>query len=529
LLLAIPLALSAFTHLWNPLGYPSLHIDEGHYMRKAMSILDGTGIDPLARYSAPYFGQIFLAGVLGMVGYPDSLLNPSDSSGRGSSDSGDILHSVQMLYLAPRVLMGILAVADTFLIYKITEHRYHNRNVALIADILFAVMPYGWFFRRIFLETIQVPFLLTSILLAVYLKDLKIKEKNNNGSSNNNSLRYKTIAMTLLSGISLGLSIFTKIPVFTMIPLVGFLIYNNSNTNGHKLRNLGLWFIPVILIPLIWPAHAMMIGEFDQWIHGVLWQTTGRPSSPLSGILHTFLQIDPILFVLSIAGLIYAAIKRDFFLLLWVIPFLIFLYFIGYVSSFHLMPLIPVFCIAASRFLVEITGKIRIIKEYKLQQILPFAIISGIIIFGLVSTTMLIMTNVNSAAYKALAAVLVQKLPNKDDDTNNTNAVTVVASPIYFPMPRHGFDKAFYEKGMFSGRPLKSERYILVADQGFMKIISGTNDKRSTILMKSLYNDSQTIDTLVPDDKTKYNFKNYPYSSMRQSPAAKEIEIRSNY
>ncbi len=82
---------------------------------------------------------------------------------------------------------------------------------------------------------------------------------------------------------------------------------------------------------------------------------------------------------------------------------------------------------------------------------------------------------------------------------------------------------------MFSGRPLKSERYILVADQGFMKIISGTNDKRSTILMKSLYNDSQTIDRLVPDDKTKYNFKNYPYSSMRQSPAAKEIEIRSNY
>ena len=109
------------------------------------------------------------------------------------------------------------------------------------------------------------------------------------------------------------------------------------------------------------------------------------------------------------------------------------------------MPLIPAFCIAASRFLVELPDKIRIIIKkkyyYKLQQILPFAIISGIITFGLVSTTMLIMTNVNSAAYKALA-VLVQKLPNKDDDTNNTNPVTLVASPIYFPMPRHGFDKA---------------------------------------------------------------------------------------
>jgi hypothetical protein len=126
-------------------------------------------------------------------------------------------------------------------------------------------------------------------------------------------------------------------------------------------------------------------------------------------------------------------------------------------------------------------------------------------------------------------AVLVQKLPNKDDDTNNTNAVTLVASPIYFTMPRHGFDKVFYDKSMFNGKKLESERYILVADEGFMRIISGNNERRSTSLMKSLYDNSQTIDTAVPDDKTKYNVKNYPYASMKQSPRAKEIEIRSNY
>ena len=35
-----------------------------------------------------------------------------------------------------------------------------------------------------------------------------------------------------------------------MIPVVGFLIFTNSN---KRLKVLGLWFIPVILIPLIWP------------------------------------------------------------------------------------------------------------------------------------------------------------------------------------------------------------------------------------------------------------------------------------
>jgi hypothetical protein len=510
LLLAIPLALSAFTHLWNPIEFPSLHIDEGHYMRKALSILEGTGVDPLARYAAPYFGQIFVAGALGIFGYPDSL---------NLSDAGDALHSVETFYLFPRVLMGLLAVADTFLIYKITERRYHNRNVALIASTLFAVTPYGWLFRRIFLETIQVPFLLTSILLAVYLKDLKIEKRNN-------TARYKTITMILLSGAFLGLSIFTKIPVFAMIPLIGFLIYTN-NTSGHRLRNLGIWFIPVILIPLIWPAHAMIIGEFDQWMNGVLWQTSERPSRPLFGTINSFFEMDPVLFVLSMAGLIFAAIKRDFFLLLWVIPFLIFLYAIDYVSSFHLIPLVPAFCIAASRFLVEITGKIKFIKRNKIQQVLPFAVISGIIIFGLVSTTMLITTNVNSTIYKTLA-VIVQKLPDKED-TNNTAAVSLVGAPTYFWLPRYAFDKPFYEKSYFSGSPLKTENYIVIADRGFMQSIKGTARNPPNALMKSLYENSQTIDTVVSDDKTKYNTKEYPYTNMKQNPRSKGIEIRSNY
>jgi hypothetical protein len=226
--------------------------------------------------------------------------------------------------------------------------------------------------------------------------------------------------------------------------------------------------------------------------------------------------------------LIFAAVKRDFFLWLWVIPFLIFLYIIDYVSAWHLMPLIPAFCIAASRFLVEITGKIKFIKKYKVQQILPFAVISGIIIFGLVSTTMLITTNVNSTSYKALAAI-VQKLPNRDDINSTADAVTLVGAPTYFPMPKYAFDKPFYEHSYFSRLPLDTQKYILVADRGLMQSISGTSTRAPNALMKYLYENSHIIDTIVPDDKTKYNVKEYPYSNMRQNPRSTQIEIRSNY
>src|ERR687886_1185636 len=155
-LLAIPLVLSAFTHIWNPIGFPAFFTDEGSYMRRAMLVLEGGGLQESHSVN-PFFGQIFLAAILSIVGYPNSF-NPSAD-----------LHSIEMLYVVPRVMMGILAVVDTFLLYKITEYRY-NRKVALIASILFAVMPITWLMRRVFLDNLMMPFLLSSILFAVYLK-----------------------------------------------------------------------------------------------------------------------------------------------------------------------------------------------------------------------------------------------------------------------------------------------------------------------------------------------------------------------
>ena len=43
LLIFIPLILSAFTHIWNPIGFPAIHVDEGHYMRRAMQVIEGLG------------------------------------------------------------------------------------------------------------------------------------------------------------------------------------------------------------------------------------------------------------------------------------------------------------------------------------------------------------------------------------------------------------------------------------------------------------------------------------------------------
>ena len=143
------------------------------------------------------------------------------------NSSGDVA-SISMLYLIPRILMGILAVVDTFLIYKIADKRY-GKKIALVSAALFAVMPISWIFRRILLDSILLPFLLLSILAALYSKDSKYK-----------------IPLVLLSGVFLGLAIFTKIPAFTIMPLVGSLVFFY---NHKRLKMLGLWLIPAIMIP----------------------------------------------------------------------------------------------------------------------------------------------------------------------------------------------------------------------------------------------------------------------------------------
>ena len=84
IILLIPIFLSAYTHLWNPLGFPSIHIDEAHYMRRAMLVMQDMGPQESAAsgyprtYDRPYFGQIFLGGILRLIGYPDILKPGSD-------------------------------------------------------------------------------------------------------------------------------------------------------------------------------------------------------------------------------------------------------------------------------------------------------------------------------------------------------------------------------------------------------------------------------------------------------------------
>jgi hypothetical protein len=491
-LVLIPLALSAYTHLWNPVGFPNLFYDEGVYMRRAMHVMEGLGPQEAYYYDHPFFGQIFLGGILTIIGYPESL-NPSPD-----------MQSIESLYQVPRILMGILAVIDTFLIYKISERMY-NRNIALFASILFAVMPVAWFTRMILLDSILLPFLLFSIFLAVYATKSK-SEKNNN---NNNIL-------IVLSGVFLGIAIFTKIPAFTMIPLVAFLIYRNNN---RSLKALGIWFVPVILIPLIWPAQSILAGAFTSWTNDVLWQIN-RENAGLPWIVFLLAITDPFIFAAGFGGLAYSFVRRDYFILLWILPFMAFLGVLGYTNFFYWIPILPALCIGAAKLLFDIIEKSKKIT----QKTLTVAILSSIVVFGLTSTTLLIVTDVTSAQIESAAYVARYLDQTKDGAAGNP---TVVSNPIYSWIFKYVFDKdhifSDYRDMLYFPVDTAKSRVLLIADPRFTLDI-GNEDNQ---LLHELYSNTSTIATFK-GKVTNFDLGLYPYTSMIENYEGSEVAIRLN-
>ncbi|MBI1828702.1 MAG: glycosyltransferase family 39 protein [Thaumarchaeota archaeon] len=479
--LIIPLALSAFTHLWNPIGFPDIFYDEGVYMYRAMNVLAGQGPQTNSFHDHPFFGQLFLAGTLSLTGYPDSLHPKPD------------VHSIEMLYLVPRVLMGLLAVVDTFLIFKISERRYSTK-VAFLASILFAVMPVTWLMRRILLDSLLLPFLLSSILFAIYAKDSQNK---------------KLFAM--LSGVLLGIAIFTKETAFVMIPLVVILLY--QSTKDKKI--LLMWIIPVILIPMLWPIQSIEDNQFHKFVADVLTQVH-RQNNNFVNIIGNFAGYDPVLLILGITGTVYAAIKRDSMILLWIIPFVIFLASLGYVQYFYWILILPAFCIAASKFIID---KIETVKKSS-QRIITFSVIASICIFGLTISTLLITTNV-SGQFEA-AAYVVQNVHNSNISKNSNNT-TIISSPEYswlftyvYKMPDVAPD---YRYLLFY--PAYTEKILLISDTHFRENINAVKQ------LQDVYNHTFPIKKFY-GGVLKYDIKEYPFTNMVPNYEGSEIEIREN-
>lgn len=469
-LILIPLVLSGFIHLLNPVGFPDIFFDEGIYMRRAMNLIETGDPQESYLYDHPYFGQIILAGVLQISKYPPDEISTDPKF-------------LQNLYLIPRVFMGLLAILDTFLIYQITKEKF-EKNTALLSSTLFAVMPFTWILNRILLDSLLLPFLLSSILLAIYF-----------------SKPQGRFWLATISGIFLGLAIFTKIPAFVFIPLIFWIVFQKRK----NFKDIAIWIIPVLLIPLLWPAHSISVDQFDLWIKDLIWQA--QRSNSVFDLIKHFIIIDPVLFVLGIIGIIYSGITRNKFVLFWFVPFMIFLSVIGFKQYFHWIPLIPIFCISSSVLLLSIPKYFKILQAKKVY----VTIISSILIFGFSSTILVISNDLSYNQFLALSYVL----------ENQNDQGTILASPIYSWILSEIFHKtnvpADYSQILFV--PPSTKKITLIADPHFIL------DLNRGIELQNAYNYTHSIG-YFEGTVNEFDTRIYPFSNMMMTLEEGPIDIR---
>ncbi len=377
-LLCAILVLSAYVHLWNPVGFPDIFFDEGIYMRRAVNVIETGSPQERYFYDHPYFGQIVLAGFLKLAGFPES-----------------VRESLEISYLVPRVLMGLFAVLDTFLIYKIAENRF-GRRAAVLAAVLFAAMPMTWMFRRILLDTILMPFLLSSILLALY-----------SGGRRHPGL------LAAASAVLLGLAIFTKITAVVMIPLVAYIIASNRG-----IGRLAAWFLPVIAVPAAWPAVAAYFGHLDLWFKDVFWQA-GRGTGQFWQITGLMFAIDPVMMGLGFAGLAFAILRRNVFLMLGLAPFLLFVNMVGFFQYFHYMLIMPVMCMAAA---YAILAGMAVIKRPGVRRYAYVGAVAGLAAYGGIVSTSIVSVDLTGPQFSAMQYAI---------ETFDEDEFTMLAGPVY--------------------------------------------------------------------------------------------------
>ena len=214
--------------------------------------------------------------------------------------------------------------------------------------------------------------------------------------------------------------------------------------------------------------------------------------------------MGPFLTIIGSAGIIYSIIKKINLLALWSIPYLIFLYFVGYVSSYSLILLIPVLCIGTATLLIDVLKKI--MRKKIVASITQYGVISAIMIFGFISTLLLITSsNISSQIYAMAFVTTYTKYLNNN---NGIEQITIASSPVYSWV----FSYVFHIPHVLSGyrdllfHPIPG-KLILIVDPNFKADMKSDKD------LRLIYRNTDTL-------------RKYPYTSLATNTDGSIIEIR---
>jgi hypothetical protein len=172
------------------------------------------------------------------------------------------------------------------------------------------------------------------------------------------------------------------------------------------------------------------------------------------------------------------------------------------------------------------------------------AVIAAIVLFGIISTSILISTNLSyvqlkTASYISNASVSQDSNTsgNKNNDrtsfdTNNAREkITVISGPIYSWIFKYVFDNHYTFSHLRDTQPLKTEKIILLVDPLYKRIVSKNESENQTQAARlgNIYNNSY-LAALFGKLPANYTKKVYPFTGIDSADSGLTTsEIRKNY
>ena len=240
--------------------------------------------------------------------------------------------------------------------------------------------------------------------------------------------------------------------------------------------------------------------------------------------------MDPVLLAFGVAGLLYAVIRRDYFILLWAFPYLLLIYFLNWVYFFHIIPIIATFCISGTMLLFDVFKKIR--NEW-ISKVLKFTVFGTIIISGLVNSILLVTQNINDSDFELISFV-TKNLPYRYNGADNSSAKVTLIGPngafilywITSDVFNRNIDFKWYESRRdYVEPPIKTGKFLMITDWDMRRDFTGNITKEHIEYVSQLYNKSKLFgvfynNTSLPD------LNKYPYTNILDEVSGVKISAR---
>ncbi|MEK7623644.1 MAG: glycosyl hydrolase family 8 [Patescibacteria group bacterium] len=214
------LLIALVSHGVNLFGFPSYREDEGTYMSQAWSVIHQGTLAPYTYwYDHSPAGWFLLA--LWELG-PGNLIPTSLTV-----DSG-------------RLCMLVLHLVSTFLLYQITQKITGRKAAAVIAALLFSLVPLAIIFhRRVLLDNIMVFWFLLSLWFLT---------------------RSAHLSSIMMSALTFAIAVLTKESAIAFLPIMVLIVATSAHKNHRHFAVIG-WVGATSLTISLYIIFALLSGE----------------------------------------------------------------------------------------------------------------------------------------------------------------------------------------------------------------------------------------------------------------------------